>query len=52
MTILTLMWSGGFAAYLGSIIYFGLSLAAHSVLILMFLFTVAVFYDAERNQSS
>ncbi|MFT7128309.1 MAG: hypothetical protein ACI89U_000415 [Gammaproteobacteria bacterium] len=52
MTILAFMWSGAFATYLGSIIYFGLSIAAHIVLILMFFFTVAVFYDAEKNQSS
>jgi hypothetical protein len=52
MIILAFMWSGAFAAYLGSIIYFGISIAAHIVLILMFFFTVAVFYDAEKNQSS
>lgn len=52
MTILALMWSGAFAFYIGSIIYFGISLAAHIVLILMFFFTVAIFYDAERNHSS
>jgi len=52
MTILAFMWSGAFAAYIGSIIYFGVSVAAHIVLILMFFFTVAVFYDAEKNQSS
>ena len=52
MTILALMWSGAFALYLGSIIYFGLSLAAHIILLLMFFFTMAVFYDAEKNQSS
>ena len=52
MTILAFMWSGAFAVYLGSIIYFGISVAAHIVLILMFFFTVAVFYDADRNQSS
>jgi hypothetical protein len=52
MTILAFMWSGAFAAYLGSIIYFGISLAAHIGLILMFFFTVAIFYDAERSQSS
>jgi hypothetical protein len=46
------MWSGAFAVYLGSILYFGLSVAAHIVLILMFFFTVAIFYDAERNKSS
>ena len=52
MTILALMWSGTFAVYIGSIFYFGLSLAAHIILILMLFFTVAVFYDAERNKSS
>jgi len=52
MTILAFMWSGAFAVYLGSILYFGISLAAHIVLILMFFFTVAVFYDAEKNESS
>jgi len=52
MTILAFMWSGAFAAYLGSIIYFGISVAAHIVLIVMFFFTMAVFYDAERNHSS
>jgi hypothetical protein len=52
MSILAFMWSGAFAVYPGSILYFGLSVAAHIVLILMFFFTVAVFIDAERNQSS
>jgi hypothetical protein len=52
MTILAFMWSGAFALYLGSIIYFGISLAAHIVLIAMFFFTVAIFYDAEKTQSS
>jgi hypothetical protein len=52
MTILALMWSGAFAVYLGSILYFGISLAAHIVLIVMFFFTVAIFYDAEKNHSS
>jgi len=52
MTILAFMWSGAFAVYLGSILYFGISLAAHIILILMFFFTVAVFYDAEKNGSS
>ena len=52
MTILAFMWSGTFAIYLGSILYFGVSLAAHVVILLMFFFTMAVFYDAERNKSS
>ena len=52
MNILALMWSGAFGLYIGSIAYFGISLAAHIVLIVMFFFTVAIFYDAEKNQSS
>ena len=52
MIILATMWSGTFAIYLGSIIYFGISVAAHIVLLLMVFFTVAVFYDAEKNGSS
>ena len=52
MTILAFMWSGAFAVYIGSIAYFGISVAAHIVLILMFFFTMAVFYDAEKNNSS
>lgn len=52
MTILAFMWSGAFAAYLGSILYFGVSIAAHIILIVMFFFTMAVFYDAEKNHSS
>ena len=52
MTILAFMWSGAFAAYIGSITYFGVSVAAHIILLLMFFFTMAVFYDAEKNHSS
>ncbi len=52
MTILATMWSFCFAIYLGSMIYFGLSLAAHIILLLMFFFTISVFYDAEKNHSS
>ncbi|CAH0991961.1 hypothetical protein SIN8267_02076 [Sinobacterium norvegicum] len=52
MTILAGMWSFAFSIYLGSIIYFGISLAAHAILLLMFFFTMAVFYDAEKNASS
>ena len=52
MTILAFMWSGAFAIYLGNITYFGISVAAHIVLLVMFFFTMAVFYDAEKNQSS
>ena len=52
MTILAGMWSFAFALYLGSIVYFGISLAAHAILLLMFFFTMSVFYDAEKNHSS
>ena len=52
MIILAFLWSGAFAVYLGSIIYFGVSVAAHIVLLLMFFFTMAVFYDAEKSNSS
>jgi len=52
MTILAGMWSFCFAIYFGSIIYFGVSLAAHAILLLMFFFTMAVFYDAEKSKSS
>jgi hypothetical protein len=52
MTILATMWSFAFAIYFGSIIYFGVSLAAHAILLLMFFFTMAVFYDAEKSKSS
>ena len=52
MTILAFMWSGAFAACIGSITYFGISVAAHIGIIVMFFFTMAVFYDAEKNHSS
>jgi len=52
MTILAGLWSFSFAIYIGSIIYFGISLAAHTILLIMFFFTISVFYDAEKNNSS
>lgn len=52
MTILAGMWSFSFAIYIGSMIYFGISLAVHTILLLMFFFTMAVFYDAEKNHDS
>ena len=52
MTILAGMWSFTFAVYIGSIVYFGISLAAHSILLIMFFFTISIFYDAEKNKSS
>ena len=38
MTILAGLWSFSFSIYIGSIIYFGISLAAHAILLLMFFF--------------
>ena len=52
MTILAGMWSFTFAMYIGSIIYFGISLAAHAMVLIMFFFTMAIFYDAEKSKSS
>lgn len=52
MTILAGLWSFSFALYFGSIIYFGVSLAAHIVLLLMAFFTISIFYDAEKSGSS
>lgn len=52
MIVLAKLWSGVIAIYLGSIMYFGVSLAAHVILLMMAFFTVAVFYDAEKSKSS
>ena len=52
MTVLAGMWSFTFAVYIGSMVYFGISLAAHAMLLFMFFFTMAIFYDAERSKSS
>ena len=52
MTVLAGMWSFTFAVYIGSMIYFGISLAAHAILLLMFFLTMAIFYDAEKSKSS
>ncbi|MCF2911116.1 hypothetical protein L1285_22710 [Pseudoalteromonas sp. DL2-H2.2] len=52
MTVLACMWSFAFATYIGSMIVFGVSLAAHIILLLMFFFTMSVFYDAQKNKSS
>lgn len=52
MIVLAVMWSGAFAFYLGSLIYFGYSVWAHVVLLGMVFFTAAIFYDAERRGDS
>ena len=50
MTMLAYMWSGVVAVYVGSLVFFGISVAAHILLILMSFFTLAIFDDAEKNQ--
>jgi len=52
MTVLAWMWSVAFGIYIGSVIYMGVSLAVHFILLFMVTFTAAVFYEAERNQST
>lgn len=52
MIVLATMWSGVFAFYLSSIVYFGYSVWAHVLLLGMVFFTAAVFHDAERNNDS
>ena len=52
MTVLAWMWSVAFGIYIGSVIYMGISLAVHFILLVMVTFTAAVFFEAERKQSS
>jgi len=52
MTVLAWMWSVAFGIYIGSVIYMGVSLAVHFILLFMVTFTAAVFYEAERKQST
>ena len=52
MTVLAWMWSVVFGIYIGSVIYMGVSLAVHFILLFMVTFTAAVFYEAERKQST
>lgn len=52
MVILATGWSGAFASYVGSLIYFGWSAAAHLGLLFMVFFTASVFYDADRRGDS
>ena len=52
MTVLAWMWSIAFVLYIGSVIYMGISLAIHFILLFMVAFTAAVFYDAERRHDS
>ena len=52
MTVLAWMWSIAFGLYIGSVIYMGISLAIHFILLFMVAFTAAVFYDAERRHDS
>ncbi|MBT5387217.1 MAG: hypothetical protein HN817_02020 [Porticoccaceae bacterium] len=52
MNVLAWMWSVVFGIYLGSVIYMGVSMAAHFILLFGVSFTAAVFYDAERRGDS
>jgi len=52
MTVLAWMWSVAFGIYIGSVIYMGVSLAVHFILLFMVTFTAAVFFEAERKQST
>lgn len=52
MTVLAWMWSITFGIYIGSVIYMGISLVIHFVLLFMATFTAAVFYDADRRGDS
>jgi len=52
MIVLATMWSGVFAIYIGSVFYYGISVAAHFILLCMGFFTLSVFYEAEKKQSS
>jgi hypothetical protein len=46
MVVLAVMWSGAFATWIGSIVYFGGSVFGHVVLLGMVFFTASVFHDA------
>jgi hypothetical protein len=52
MTILAVMWSGAFATYIGSLVYFAGSVVGHILLLAMVFFTASVFYDAEKRGDS
>ena len=52
MFILAVMWSAAFASMLGSIFYFGWSVAAHIGALFMVFFTASIFYEAERRGDS
>lgn len=52
MTVLAWIWSIVFGIYIGSVIYMGISMAAHFILLAMVTFTATVFYEAERKQDS
>ena len=52
MIVLAVMWSGAFATWIGSLVYFGGSVFGHVVLLGMVFFTAAVFHDAEKRGDS
>jgi predicted Na+-dependent transporter len=49
MTVLSLMWSAVFTAYIGSYIIFGPTVIAHLVVLLAIFFTADVFRRAEKQ---
>ena len=48
MTVLSLMWSAVFTAYVGSYLVFGPTVIAHVVVLLAIFFTADVFRRAEK----
>ena len=49
MTVLSMMWSAVFTAYVGSYIIFGPTVIAHLVVLLAIFFTADVFRRAEKE---
>jgi len=52
MTVLSLMWSAVFTAYVGSYLIFGPTVIAHVVVLLAIFFTADVFRRAEKAPAS
>ena len=49
MTVLSLMWSAVFTAYVGSYLIFGPTVIAHVVVLLAIFFTADIFRRAEKS---
>jgi hypothetical protein len=52
MQVLAYMWSFVFAAWVGSAMVFGVSVAGHAILLIGVFFTAGVFRRARRNTSA